>query len=71
MKVKYIGKETERLIPYRTYDIDFNITPRHCWVIVDGYEWTYDNMTAFALDWDIIDRSKLRHGFEEIMYKLP
>lgn len=71
MKVRYIGKGTERLVPYREYDIDYSITPRYCWVVVDGYEWTYDNITAFALDWDVIDRSKLGHGFEEIMYRLP
>lgn len=71
MKVRYIGKGAERLVPYREYDIDYSITPRYCWVVVDGYEWTYDNITAFALDWDVIDRSKLGHGFEEIMHRLP
>ena len=73
MKVKYIGKGTEKLVPYREYDIDYSITPRYCWVVVDGYEWTYDNITAFALDWDVIDMSVVRkqHGFEDILYKLP
>ena len=73
MKVKYIGKGTERLVPYREYDIDFNITPRYCWVVVDGYEWTYNDLTAFALDWDVINMYKVRrqHGFEDVIHKLP
>ena len=73
MKVRYIGKGTEKLVPYRKYDIDYSITPRQCWVVVDGYEWTYDNITAFALDWDVIDMGAVRrqHGFEDVMHKLP
>ena len=73
MKIKYIGKGTERLIPCREYEVEFSITPRYCWVVVDGYEWTYNDITAFALDWDIIDWDRFREGHEreKIMWKLP
>lgn len=73
MKIKYIGSGRERLVPYKEYNVEFSITPRYCWVLVDGYEYTYDDITAFALDWDVVDWGRVRKGHvsEEIMWKLP
>ena len=72
MKIKYIGKNDKDFIYGKTYDIEFNATPRFVWIDAEGVQRTYINLTYFALDWDIIDRDVLRKTYIDDFYaKLP
>ena len=72
MKIKYLGKDYKGLEQGKSYEIEFNASPRFVWVDAEGIQKTYINLTYLALDWDIIDRDILRKAYIDDFYaKLP
>ena len=69
MKVKYLGK-SNKLENGVWYDIEYSITPRYTWVMINGtdIQFSYSGIGEFIKEWGVLEEFA---DFCEIMRKLP